>query len=563
MLKVDGALVLTIPLGKMDLGQAEISALRARVKDLEHQLEATASIEAAVSEAQGRADQAVSVLRNTEKRFSALFDSNVIGIIEINHERVLDANESFLKMTGQSREAVLSGGILWREITPSKYRGMDEQAHEKAILEGSFPPFEKEFYRRDGSVLPVWVGGVRLNSPPEWTCMAFVIDLSERKALEEQARTAQKLKTLGLLSSIIAHDFNNLLTTIIANATLALDTLGMEHPARQNIGEVIRAGQLASGLTDQLVNYSAKSRGRSQPVEMSRLVREIGDLIELPISRKVTLEWSLAPGLPPVLGDGFLIQQIVMNLVINAADSLGEQPGNIRIVTHCRGYSVVELEAMTRATSNLPAGAYIAVEVQDTGCGMTEATKERIFDPLFTTKTKGRGLGLASALGIVRSHRGAVDVRTKLGEGTTFVILFPADLEAEAHQPEMETDSDFRGAGTILVVDDEPSVRRLAEASLTRHGYRVIFAADGREGVDIYRRECNSISLILMDLSMPVMNGEEALDQLLAISPHPPILFSSGFNEGESLDRLAGYPFLRKPYTSRELAQKVKELHTN
>ena len=545
----------------MDLGTLDITALRTRVLELERQLAECESIGMAVTEAQERADQVLSVLQNTEQRFGALFDSNVIGILEINHERVLDANESFLKMTGQCRESILRGELFWREITPSKYRRMDEQAHEKAIAHGSFSPFEKEFYRKDGSVLPVWVGGVLLNAPPDWTCMAFVLDLSERKALEEQARTAQKLKTLGLLSSVIAHDFNNLLTTIIANATLALQTLSDGHPAQQNIGEVIRASELASGLTDQLVNYSAKPRGKSSAIEMSKLVREIGELIELPISRKVRLAWSLAPGLPPVSGDGFLIQQIVMNLVINAADSLGDEEGTIRIVTHCRDYSLADLEAMTRMTNNLPPGTYVAVEVQDTGCGMTEAVKERIFDPLFTTKTKGRGLGLASALGIVRSHRGAVDVRTRLGEGTTFVILFPADLESAEQEHTSETDSDFQGLGTVLIVDDEPSVRRLAEASLTRHGYKVLFASNGKEGVDIYRRERSSISLILMDLSMPVMSGEEALDHLLAISPNPPLLFSSGFCEPESMERLAGYPFLRKPYTSRELAQKVRELH--
>ena len=542
----------------MDLGQVEIAEIRKRVVDLERQLAIRDSNDA---EAEGRAADALSVLQHTEQRYRALFDSNVIGILEINHERVLDANESFLEMTGQSRDSVLGGKILWREITPSRYRLMDEQAHDRAIAEGSFPPFEKEFYRADGSVLPVWVGGVLLNAPPDWTCMAFVLDLSERKALEEQATTAQKLKTLGLLSSVIAHDFNNLLTKIIGNATMAIDALDSEHPARQNLGEVIRASQLASGLTDQLLNYSAKPRVKSQPIEMSTLVREIGDLIELPISNQVHLEWSLAPGLPPVSGDGFLIQQIVMNLVINAVDSLEEQPGTIRIVTHCRDYALADFELMTRTTSNLPPGTYVAVEVQDTGCGMTEAVKERIFDPLFTTKTKGRGLGLASALGIVRSHRGAVDVRTKVGEGTTFVILFPADMDAEETPQMVENELDFLGVGTVLVVDDEPGVRKLAEASLTRHGYRVIFAADGKEGVDIYRREVNSISLILMDLSMPVMSGEEALDHLLDISPNPPVLFSSGFNEPESMEKLAGYPFLRKPYTSRELVVKVRDLH--
>ena len=449
-------------------GNSEIQELRATVLDLERQLELCSNAEAYLQAVQQRAEQTMSVLRHTEQRYRALFDSNVIGIIEINHEKLLDANESFLKMTGQLREAVLGGELRWREMTPSKYSRMDEQAHEMALQHGSFPPFEKEFYRADGTALPVWVGGILLKPPPDWTCMAFVLDLSERKALEEQSRSAQKLKTLGLLSGVIAHDFNNLLTTIIGNASLALDKLGPENPAYERIEEVLRAGQLASELTDQLLNYSSKPHRVTHNLEMSKLVREIGELLELPLSRKIQLVWSLAPGLPPVHGDGYLIQQIVMNLVINASDSLNKQDGIIRIVTHCRDYSTGELEAMTSSSAPLPAGTYVAVEVQDTGCGMSEEVKAKIFDPLFTTKTRGRGLGLASALGIVRSHCGAIDVRTQLGQGTTFVILFPACFESgtELATP-VAACGESRGQGTMLAVDDEPGVRRLAEATLS------------------------------------------------------------------------------------------------
>jgi two-component system cell cycle sensor histidine kinase/response regulator CckA len=547
----------------MNAGNQELQDLRARVAELERQLDQRSRSDTTLETLQKRAEQTMSVLRHTEQRFRALFDSNVIGIVEINHESVLDANESFLQMTGQSRETVLSGTIRWRDMTPAKYGRIDEQAHERAIQSGSFPPFEKEFYRKDGSLLPVWVGGVLLNQPPDWTCIAFVLDLSERKALEEQSRSAQKLKTLGLLSSIIAHDFNNLLTTIIGNASLSLDKLGCDHPAYEKIEEVLRASQLASGLTDQLVNYSAKPRSTTNNLELSKLVREIGELIELPLSPKVHMEWSLAPGLPFVNGDGYLIQQILMNLVINASDALDKGGGTIRIVTHCRDYSRAELQATTSSGAHLPAGTYVAVEVQDTGCGMSQEVKTHIFDPLFTTKTKGRGLGLASALGIVRSHRGAIDVRSQVGEGTTFVILFPACMEAEICTEVADVaSSELRGQGTVLVVDDEPSVRRLAEATLSRYGYRVLLAADGREGIEIYKREAGSVSLIIMDLGMPVMSGEEALEELMTLTPRPKVLFSSGFNERESLIRLEGFPFLQKPYTSKELAERVK-LHAS
>ena len=506
-----------------------------------------------------RAEQAFSVLRHTEKRFSALFHSNVIGIIEINHERVLDANESFLQMVGQSREAVLSGALLWRDLTPKKYAKMDALAHQRAIREGSFPPFEKEFFRKNGTLVSVWVGGVLLQPPPDWTCMAFVLDLSERKELEEQFNTEQKLKSLGLLSSVIAHDFNNLLTTMIGNASLALDALDPAHPAYGPIDEVLRASKLASGLTSQLVGYSAKPRNRDKAVELSDLVREIAELIELPLSRNVRLDLSLAPGLPQINGDAYLIQQVLMNLVINASDSLEDGAGVIRIITHCRDYRAADLQMMTMG-ENLPGGEYVAVEVHDNGCGMTDDVKQKIFEAMFTTKAKGRGLGLAATLGIVRSHRGAIDVRSKPGEGTRFCVLFPASVEPVPDVPDAG-ELDLQGKGTVLVVDDEPGVRKLAEATLTRYGYTVILASNGQEGIDIYKEKSDCITLIVLDLSMSVMSGEQAFEHLKKLGPAPPILFSSGFEASESMKNIDLYPFLQKPYTARELAARVKDLH--
>lgn len=508
-----------------------------------------------------RAEQALAVLRHTDDRFRALWNSNIIGIVEINHERILDANESFLEMTGLSRTAVINGSVPWRELVPAKYMRFAEQAHARVVEEGSFPPFEEEMYRQDGSLVPVWVGGVLLHPPPEWTCIKFILDLSERKILEDQFHVAQKLKSLGVLSSVIAHDFNNLLTAIIGNASLALDELGDDHPANASIREVLQAGRLASGLTSQLVGYSAKPRSKDKTVDLSKLVREIGDLFELPISPNARIEWNLAPGLPQIYGDAYLIQQVLMNLVLNASDAIGENDGRIRILTHCRDYRSADLNIMTMG-ANLPAGTYVAVEVHDNGCGMPDDVKARIFDALFTTKSKGRGLGLAAALGIIKSHHGAVNVISTVGEGTQFIILFPASLESPSVPDGVQSESNLSGKGTVLIVDDEPSVRRLAEATLRRYGYSVIVASNGKEGVEIFLSQPKNITLIIMDLSMPVLSGEQALEQLTAGGHTPRVLFTSGYNGSESIKNLGDHPFIQKPYTSRELAARVKELHS-
>ncbi len=508
-----------------------------------------------------RAEQAIAVLRHTDERFGALWNSNIIGIVEINHERVLDANSSFLEMTGRSRETIISGSLPWRDLVPPKYMRFAEQAHARVIAEGSFPPFEEEIYRQDGTLVPVWVGGVLLHPPPDWTCIKFVLDLSERKVLEDQFHVAEKLKSLGLLSSVIAHDFNNLLTAIIGNASLALDQLGDTHPAHGAIREVLQAGRLASGLTSQLIGFSAKAQSKDKTVDLSKLVREIGDLFELPISPNARIEWHLAPGLPHVYGDAYLIQQVLMNLVLNASDAIGEKDGRIRIVTHCRDYRAIDLSVMTMG-ANLPGGTYVAVEVHDNGCGMPDEVKAKIFEALFTTKSKGRGLGLAAALGIIKSHHGAVNVISRVGEGTQFAILFPASTESAVVQEGVQNDNNLNGKGTVLIVDDEPSVRRLAEATLQRYGYRVIVASNGKEGVEIFLSQPKIITLIIMDLSMPVLSGEQALEQLTAGGHTPRVLFSSGYNNSELMKKLEAYPFIQKPYTSRELAARVKELHS-
>ncbi|MCU1258466.1 MAG: signal transduction histidine kinase [Bryobacterales bacterium] len=507
--------------------------------------------------AREQAETALVVLRQTEARLQRLFDSNVIGIIEINSERILDANNSFLRMIGRERECLESCGLSWRELTPRKYHAIDDLAIQRLLRDGSFQPFEKELLRSDGSVAPVWIGGALLNEPPEWTCVAFVLDLTERKDLEAQFLSGQRLKSLGLLAGGVAHDFNNLLTTIMGNASLSLEALTPEHPAYRQLEEVLRASRMASDLTQQLKVYSGKAGGGAKAVQVSDLVRDISGLIEVAIPRKIDLRLDLEAGLPPIVTDPAQIQQVVLNLVINAADAIGEKPGTIGIATHCRDYASTELAAMT-LSGDLPGGPYVSFEVSDTGCGMTDEVKGRIFDPLFTTKARGVGLGLAPVQGIVRSHHGALNVKSKPGQGAVFTVLFPASKE-EPKEPDLAAPSDLEGSELVMIVDDEISIRRMAEATLTRFGYRVVTASNGREAVELFGRIANDVSLVILDIAMPEMGGEEALDHMLAIRPEARIVFSSGYNESETMMRLESYGFIPKPYTSRQLAEQIRE----
>ncbi len=508
--------------------------------------------------ARKEAETALTVLRETETRLRCLFDSSVIGIIEINHERILDASKSFLDMLGYSRQDLTQGDLKWRSLTPGKYEAVDAVAIDRLVREGSFPPYEKEMIRKDGSPVSIWIGGAQLNPAPDWTSVAFVLDLSERKHLERQFLGAQKLKTLGLLSSAITHDFNNLLTTIMGNASLALDSVTPEHPSYSRLEEVLRGSRVASNLTQQLLAYSGKKVSGPKAVEVSALVREISGLMELPMSRKIELSLKLENGLPPIHADQTQIQQVVMNLVVNAADAIGDQPGVINVTTGCRLFRASELRRM-RVGGELPGGNYVYFQVSDTGCGMSAETQDRMFDPLFTTKTRGWGLGLAAVQGIVRSHHGALDVESVVDHGTIFTVLFPVGTPEIAPAPAPSPEQKLWGNETVLVVDDEPSVRKMAEVTLERYGYKVLTASNGKEAVEVYTKRAADISLVILDLAMPVMSGEEAAVQLHALRPDLKIVISSGYNESETMERLSRYRVIPKPYTSRQLATQVRQ----
>jgi two-component system cell cycle sensor histidine kinase/response regulator CckA len=512
--------------------------------------------------AREQAETALTVLRQTEARLQCLFDSNVIGIIEINSDRILDANDSFLRMVGRDRDSLRNGELSWREMTPPKYHAIDALAMETLCREGCFRPFEKQLVRSDGVLVPVWVGGALLGvhpvTDPHCTCVAFVLDLTERKDLETQFLSGQRLKSLGLLAGGVAHDFNNLLTTIMGNASLALEALTPEHPAYRPLGEVLRASRVASDLTQQLKMYSGKTSGGVKAIQVSDLVREISGLIEVAIPRKIELRLDLEAGLPAILADPSQVQQVVLNLVINAADAIGEKPGIITIATRSRECTSAQLLAMTLG-GDLPGGRYVSFEVSDSGCGMTQEVMAHIFDPLFTTKAAGVGLGLAPVQGIVRSHHGALNLESQVGQGTVFTVLFPASTE-QVRFPDAPVDRELWGNELVMVVDDEPSIRKMAEATLTRFGYRVVTAGDGREAVEMFSAMADEISLVILDIAMPEMGGEEALEHLLAIRPNARIVFSSGYNEFETRSRVEGYPFIPKPYTSRQLAEQVREV---
>ncbi len=400
-----------------------------------------------------------------------------------------------------------------------------------------------------------------IESAAGYVCLAVERTRAEeqRRRLEARVQNSQKLESLGVLAGGIAHDFNNLLTVVLSYTDLARGQLPEDSPVRPLLKEIERAADRAAELAKQMLAYSGRGTFLIGPVRVEAVVAEMAKLLSTVISKKTELGLDLRPA--TIEGDATQIRQVVMNLITNASDALEDRSGSVTVRTGVRAMDASELRSSV-LLSPLPPGTYAYIEVQDSGCGMSEATLSRIFDPFFTTKPAGRGLGLSAVVGIVRSHRGTLHVDTAPGSGTTFRIIFPALVEGRpADRPGPAAPGSAAGTGTILVVDDEPAVNKLACDVLRRAGFQTISAADGREGVALYERHKQEIQAIVLDLSMPHLNGLEVAARVRALNPDVPILFTSGYNQQESSDRLAEIGragFLQKPFRPSELRASIR-----
>jgi len=385
-------------------------------------------------------------------------------------------------------------------------------------------------------------------------------DVGERKKFERELQETQKLESLGLLAGGIAHDFNNLLTGILGFASLAYSEVPVDDPVRTHLRGIVQAGQRAAFLTRQMLAYAGKGRFVTETMDLGELVREISALVRTSISKTVELKLDLASNLPPIEADPAQIQQIVMNLVINGAEAIGENAsGKVEIRTSLREINAQEASEFFRADESRP-GTYVQLEVSDTGSGMDEATKARIFDPFFTTKFTGRGLGLAAVQGIIKGHSGAIRVYSTPGHGTSFLILLPARSQIAPAARPAELSLSIPFGSVALVIDDEEMVRRLADGVLSRAEMKVLTAENGKAGVEIFREHNRVVSVVVLDLQMPVMGGEEALVLLKQINPDVPIILSSGFDESEAARRFSKLKparFLQKPYTVERLVEAI------
>ena len=388
---------------------------------------------------------------------------------------------------------------------------------------------------------------------------------TERHLIERKMLETQKLESLGVLAGGIAHDFNNLLTGVVGNASLARMQLDPASHLAEHLDQIQQAALQAGDLCHQLLAYAGKGRFVVGAVDLSHLVRESVCLLQSSISKSAVLAYELAEPLPSVRADASQLRQIVMNLVINASEALEGKAGVIRIQTG-RLFADRNYLDHTLGVPELPVGEYVFLEVGDNGCGIPPDKLKRIFEPFFSTKFTGRGLGLAAVLGIIRGHRGGVKVYSEVGKGTTFKVLLPAsNPDDEAGLDDASGATDWRGSGLALVVDDDDSVRGIAVKMMEFLGFEVLQARNGAEALGLFQQHQERIALVLLDLTMPMMDGEEAFRRIRAIKPEMRVVLMSGFSEQEALQRFLGRGlagFLQKPFTAELLREKLRAVLT-
>jgi PAS domain S-box-containing protein len=513
-------------------------------------------------------------LESQSAQYRALFELMPGSVVLLDSKGYIrDANPYFCRAMCYAREDLI--GLHVSQISQEKPENIDRNI--ERMIAGEILHHEVTNVQKDGSLRFYELREAAVTLPDgSMSILAVSNDVTDRKRaeqakleMERQLLHAQKMDSLGALAGGIAHDFNNLLAVIMSNVEIAISDVPMTSPVQNYLTNALLAGKRAAELTRQMLAYSGSGRFITTQMDISNLVRGLGDLLKVSISKSVRLEFNLASNLPLIEVDAAQIQQVLMNLVTNAAEAIADKPGVVTISTSVRECDASYL-AETRTSNKPRPGRYVILEVSDTGCGMDDTVRAKLFDPFFTTKFVGRGLGMSAVLGIVQGHGGAIMVSSKPKKGTAISIVLPALQKiaepAPANEPlpfEPLSQVNQPLSGTVLVAEDETQVRSLMELLLKRMGLRVLNAADGQEAVNLFREHAGEISFVLMDLTMPKMDGRSALAEIRKIRPDVRAVLTSGYESDDVVCRFReqGFDaFLQKPCDLETFKKIVRQM---
>jgi len=508
----------------------------------------------------GGRKQAENALRESEARFRRLTEAGIVGIVIADTERIVEANDHFVAMLGYTQEEFTVRRFSWLEITAPEFRESSGLRHLETLESGSCPAYEKVLLRKDGSRVPVLTAGVAIPYAGLRCFLAFTIDLSGRRNLEEQLRQVQKLESIGQLAGGIAHDFNNLLTIILGYANLLSREVAMgQTPGPQmlaRIDGIVKSASRATDLTRQLLTFSRRQSSNPKIVSLDRIVLDVEQLLRRLIGEDIGIVLALGAAESFIRADPGQIEQVVMNLALNARDAMPEG-GKLCIETS----NLVVDEQFAALCLSVPPGRYVQLVVSDTGSGMSPDVAARVFEPFFTTKEpgKGTGLGLSTAYGIIRQSGGNISVHSAPGLGATFRILLPQAEGAHANEQGAPDEPVTSGTETILVVEDEAGVREYVREVLSASGYRVLEAGNRSEAMARVGRHKGTVDLLLTDYVLPDGRGEDVVREIALTYPSIKVLMMSGFTDrvGRRLNKST--TLLQKPFASAELLKVTRQ----
>ena len=552
----EGDLGRTITLSSGDELAQLASAFNAMVTGLHDTMVHRSSLEREVEHRTSELAEANSLLARTNvERHRILFDLSPVPVWAIDGESLqfIAVNETTLRLYGYSRDELL--GATLNLLSPE---------HARSILDSvTRTPHEHKIMRhhcKDGRLVDVDMFSHAITLDGRACILAIGIDVTDARKMEAQLRQAQKLEAIGQLAAGVAHDFNNVLAAIIANAEMAGEAIGQDHPDRMAIDEIIAASQRGASLTRQLLAFSRKQPTHPKLLDPNAVVRGIERMLGRLIGERILMTTVLDAGVGAVMADPGQLEQVLTNLVVNARDAM-PTGGVVAIETFN-----VSLDVTRATTVGLPPGPYVAIAVRDTGCGIDEAIRARLFEPFFTTKDvgKGTGLGLATVFGIVKHSDGAIAISSELGRGSTFTIYLPylppvADpaVAAVVPRPTMARS----GTETILVVEDEDAVRRTLCRMLGGAGFRVLEARDGLAALDVLEGLAEPIDLLLTDIAMPRMDGRTLVELVRRRQPHLRVVFISGYADHDSVKTgSTGDPEVQKPFTAADLLAVIRKV---